>query len=358
VFKRIKIIQLGLCLSAVLFSNSMFQAHALESGLQTGDTVPAFTLKDQDGKVQTLRSLSGPHGLLLLFSRSADWCGLCKSQLIDLESARHAFQAKGIRVASVTYDSPAVLKAFANRREIHFELLSDPDSHTIDSFGVRNPEATGYQSGIAIPNYFLIATDGTIIQRFVEGQPQERTTASYLFETVFGSGTAQPSSAVVVPDTPHLQVTVTQSDASVAPGARFRLSVRLVPGENEHLYAPGAETFGYHPIRLTLEPSDLYQSSAPLYGHSTLLEFASLKESVPVFETSTQIAQDVWAISGAKNVERFTQDPDLLVHGILEYQVCTPTTCFAPEKKPLSWTVRVLPGNFDRVRVDEALQRK
>jgi hypothetical protein len=52
-------------------------AHAAEPDLQPGAVAPAFTLKNQDGKVETLKSLAGPNGLLVLFSRSADWCGLC-----------------------------------------------------------------------------------------------------------------------------------------------------------------------------------------------------------------------------------------------------------------------------------------
>ncbi len=119
-------IQAVVVLSALVCTSMGVKAHALDAGLQPGSTAPAFTLKDQNGKAQTLQSLTGPHGLLVLFSRSADWCALCKSQLIDLESARHLFEAKGIHVASVTYDSPEVLKAFATRRDIHFKLLSDP----------------------------------------------------------------------------------------------------------------------------------------------------------------------------------------------------------------------------------------
>lgn len=356
--KYIKSIQANFLLCVLAFGAVGIEAHASDTGLQPGATAPAFQLNDQDGKPQTLESLAGPRGLLVLFSRSADWCALCKSQLIDLESARHIFETKGIHVASVTYDSSAVLKAFATRRDIHFELLSDPDSQIIKAFGVLNPEATGYQAGIAIPTYFLIAPDGKITQRFAEGQPQERTTASYLYETLFGAGTAQPSNTSVVPATPHLKITLAQSDVSVAPGARFRLTVQLSPGKGEHLYAPGAETLGYRPIGLTLDSSDLYQTSPAVYGQSTILEFATLKEKVPVFETSTQVSEDVWATSSPKNTERFTQNPELTVSGVLEYQVCNKTTCFAPEKKPVSWTLRVLPGNFDRVRVAEALQRK
>ncbi len=42
-------------------------------GPQVGDTVPAFSLVDQHGAARDLQSLMGPDGLMLVFSRSADW---------------------------------------------------------------------------------------------------------------------------------------------------------------------------------------------------------------------------------------------------------------------------------------------
>jgi cytochrome oxidase Cu insertion factor (SCO1/SenC/PrrC family) len=42
-------------------------------GPQVGATVPPLSGTDQFGKPQTLASLSGPKGLMLVFSRSADW---------------------------------------------------------------------------------------------------------------------------------------------------------------------------------------------------------------------------------------------------------------------------------------------
>ncbi|MGE3795867.1 MAG: hypothetical protein AB7I38_18340 [Dehalococcoidia bacterium] len=42
-------------------------------GPQVGSVVPAFSGVDQFGKPQTLESLSGPKGLMLVFNRSADW---------------------------------------------------------------------------------------------------------------------------------------------------------------------------------------------------------------------------------------------------------------------------------------------
>jgi hypothetical protein len=42
-------------------------------GLAVGQKAPAFTVHDQFGGVQTLNSLKGPNGTVLLFFRSADW---------------------------------------------------------------------------------------------------------------------------------------------------------------------------------------------------------------------------------------------------------------------------------------------
>lgn len=42
-------------------------------GPQVGDVVPAFSLTDQNGQTQTIQSIMGPNGAMLVFSRSADW---------------------------------------------------------------------------------------------------------------------------------------------------------------------------------------------------------------------------------------------------------------------------------------------
>jgi hypothetical protein len=42
-------------------------------GPQVGQTVPDFSLNDQAGRTQTLQSVMGPRGAMLVFLRSADW---------------------------------------------------------------------------------------------------------------------------------------------------------------------------------------------------------------------------------------------------------------------------------------------
>ena len=49
------------------------QNDQLQTGPAIGEKVPDFALTDQHGQTKSLKDLMGPHGLLLVFSRSADW---------------------------------------------------------------------------------------------------------------------------------------------------------------------------------------------------------------------------------------------------------------------------------------------
>ena len=49
------------------------QNEGATTGIAIGQTAPAFELKDQSGRTHTLKSLMGRKGVLLVFTRSADW---------------------------------------------------------------------------------------------------------------------------------------------------------------------------------------------------------------------------------------------------------------------------------------------
>jgi cytochrome oxidase Cu insertion factor (SCO1/SenC/PrrC family) len=49
------------------------QNDGYRTGPEIGEKAPDFSLPDQHGKSWTLPDLMGPQGLLLVFSRSADW---------------------------------------------------------------------------------------------------------------------------------------------------------------------------------------------------------------------------------------------------------------------------------------------
>ena len=45
----------------------------IKTGPAVGDRVPDFAAPDQVGRTQTLKSIMGPKGAMLVFYRSADW---------------------------------------------------------------------------------------------------------------------------------------------------------------------------------------------------------------------------------------------------------------------------------------------
>jgi len=49
------------------------QNDGYRTGPEIGEKVPDFALTDQHGQTRALNELMGPNGLLLVFSRSADW---------------------------------------------------------------------------------------------------------------------------------------------------------------------------------------------------------------------------------------------------------------------------------------------
>lgn len=72
---NLKLLFFSLAMMVPVLSNAQnrepIDVHSL--GPQVGESVPDFRLTDQFGQQQTLDSIMGPNGAMLLFHRSADW---------------------------------------------------------------------------------------------------------------------------------------------------------------------------------------------------------------------------------------------------------------------------------------------
>jgi hypothetical protein len=60
-------------LASFLLAQSPAKIDVSKLGPQVGERVPEFSLPDQNGNTQTLQSIMGPRGAVLVFYRSADW---------------------------------------------------------------------------------------------------------------------------------------------------------------------------------------------------------------------------------------------------------------------------------------------
>ena len=59
--------------AATLYAQTGGAVPVPERGPAVGEKIPPFSARDQFGKEQSLASLTGERGLVLLFVRSADW---------------------------------------------------------------------------------------------------------------------------------------------------------------------------------------------------------------------------------------------------------------------------------------------
>jgi peroxiredoxin Q/BCP len=97
--------------------------------------------------------------------------------LVQLQSDIKSIEKAGVQVVGISYDSPAVLKSFSDRKKITFPLLSDPDSKTIDAYHIRNTAARGKAEGVPQPGTFIIDQEGVIRAKlFLEGYRDRHTT--------------------------------------------------------------------------------------------------------------------------------------------------------------------------------------
>jgi peroxiredoxin len=145
-------------------------AAPIDIGPAVGTVAPPLHVVNDAGVPQTVQSLSGPHGVVLVFFRSAAWCPFCMSQLMSLRAAPAELAKRGYTLAAISYDPPATQAEFAAKRDINYPLLSDKGSVTIDAFGLRDPQykPDSMAYGVPQPAIFVIAPNGTVRAKLAE----------------------------------------------------------------------------------------------------------------------------------------------------------------------------------------------
>jgi AhpC/TSA family/Disulphide bond corrector protein DsbC len=265
---------------------------------------------------------------------------------VQLQASSAGFEKQGIKLAAISYDSPAILTDFANRHHIQFPLLADADSKIISNFNVLNAEAKGMTRGMAHPGFFYIDENGVIREKYFEAKYTDRFTANNVIGKLFPELGQEVSESV---EAPHLRLTLSQSDRTVVAGSRVTLIAEIELPHDVHVYAPGAK--GYRPIQLVLTKSGGVESGPASYPNSTMLYFEPLKEHVPVFEGKFRISQDV-TIGASKAGDGvralLSSQKNVAIAGELRYQACTSTLCYPPTSAPVRWELKVEPLDLHR----------
>lgn len=110
--------------------------------LAMGARAPEFTLPDQDEHNVSLSTLLR-HGLLILYFYPADFTPGCTREACVLRDLHAEILQSGLDVAGVSPQDPASHRAFRQKYQLPFTLLSDVDKSVIRMYDVRGPLGFG-----------------------------------------------------------------------------------------------------------------------------------------------------------------------------------------------------------------------
>ncbi len=129
--------------------------------LETGMIAPDFTLSDKDGNTVSLSDFRGKRVVLYFYPK--DNTPGCTRQACAFAASYDAFRANDIVVIGISRDSVASHVKFAEKYNLPFVLLSDPERIAIEAYGVWQEKKMAGKVGMGVVRTtYLIGADGVI----------------------------------------------------------------------------------------------------------------------------------------------------------------------------------------------------
>lgn len=127
----------------------------------TGDRAPDFSLTDQNGTTHSLKDYAGKWVVLYFYPKD-DTPG-CTKEACSFRDNLGTVAGKNAVVLGVSADSTDSHRKFADKYELPFPLLSDPEKAVIEAYDVwREKTMYGKKSMGIVRSTFLINPEGTI----------------------------------------------------------------------------------------------------------------------------------------------------------------------------------------------------
>ena len=138
--------------------------------LQEGMQTPAFTLANKDGKMVSLSDFLGKKVVLYFYPK--DNTPGCTRQACAFAAAYSEFEKKNAVVIGISKDSVASHEKFAEKYNLPFILLSDPELHAIQAYGVwQEKKLYGKTSMGVVRTTFIIDEQGKIMKVMPKVKP-------------------------------------------------------------------------------------------------------------------------------------------------------------------------------------------
>ena len=129
--------------------------------LEIGMKAPEFTLPDKDGNAVRLSDFVGRKVVLYFYPK--DNTPGCTRQACAFAAAYEGFKTKDVVVIGISKDSVASHLKFAQKHDLPFVLLSDPELQAIQAYGVwQEKKLYGKVSMGVVRTTFIIDEQGNL----------------------------------------------------------------------------------------------------------------------------------------------------------------------------------------------------
>ena len=129
--------------------------------LEVGTKAPDFTLQDKHGNLVSLSDFHGRKVVLYFYPK--DNTPGCTREAIAFAAAYEGFKARDVVVIGISKDSTESHLKFAQKNDLPFVLLSDPDHAVIEQYGVwQEKKLYGKVSMGVVRSTYLINEEGII----------------------------------------------------------------------------------------------------------------------------------------------------------------------------------------------------
>ncbi len=130
--------------------------------LQPNDLAPAFAATDQHGHLHRFPEDYAGRTVVLYFYPKDDTPG-CTAQACDLRDNHARFTAAGYAILGVSTDNEASHARFAQKFDLPFPLLADPEKQLVEAYGVwQEKKNYGRTYWGTVRTTFIIGPDGKI----------------------------------------------------------------------------------------------------------------------------------------------------------------------------------------------------
>jgi peroxiredoxin len=138
--------------------------------VKVGEKAPEFALFDTEKKPRSLRDLNGK-SLVLAFFPGA-FTGVCTKEMCTFRDSLSKFSGSNAQVVGISVDAPFANKAFAEKNNLQFPILSDYSRETSKKYGGTHENfagLTGYSA--AKRAAFVVDRDGVVQYAWVSEDP-------------------------------------------------------------------------------------------------------------------------------------------------------------------------------------------